>query len=161
MSGWGHGRDRQYRAPVKPAHRGRCQTTWVQVDETVVTASLRRAGAQFAFVHGSRADDRRRRADADLDLGAWWADDPPMSWEVDLPGYADLVVLNSAPLWLAGRIAQHGRLLFDDDPPARVAWQADTRLRYVDELPAIRARYQARMGQLAAWTDGRPETSGG
>lgn len=33
----------------------------------------------------------------------------------------------------------HGRLLFDDDPPARV-WQADTRFIYLDELPGILAR---------------------
>ena len=28
-----------------------------------------------------------------------------------------------------------GVLLFDDDPPARVHWQADTRKRYLDEKP--------------------------
>jgi hypothetical protein len=61
----------------------------------------------------------------------------------------DLVVLNDAPLWLAGRIAQYGRLRFDDDPPARVRWQADTRLRNVDEIPAIRERYRRRHEQLA------------
>ncbi|HJY24201.1 MAG TPA: nucleotidyltransferase domain-containing protein, partial [Actinomycetes bacterium] len=44
---------------------------------------------------------------------------------------------DDAPLWLAGRIALHGRLLFDDAPPERVAWQADTRLIYLDELPQI------------------------
>jgi uncharacterized protein len=32
----------------------------------------------------------------------------------------DLVVLDTAPLSLAGRIAQEGRLLFDDDPPTSV-----------------------------------------
>ena len=51
--------------------------------------------------------------------------------------HVDLVVLDDAPLWLAGRIALHGRLLFDDAPPERVAWQADTRLIYLDELPQI------------------------
>ncbi|MBA2337240.1 MAG: hypothetical protein H0V96_05685 [Acidimicrobiia bacterium] len=34
----------------------------------------------------------------------------------------------------------HGRLLFDDDPPAQVAWQAATRFIYLDELPGIPAR---------------------
>jgi hypothetical protein len=38
-------------------------------------------------------------------------------------------------LELAGRVAMHGVLLFDDDPPARVAWQADTRVMYLDEKP--------------------------
>lgn len=129
----------------------------VKVDESVVIAALREAGARFAFVHGSRAVDSGLSADSDLDVGAWWVKNPPTSWEVSLPGYADLVVLNTAPLWLAGRIAQYGRLLFDDDPPARVAWQADTRLWYADEIPAIRQRYAERTSQMAAWADGRPE----
>ncbi|MGH3922713.1 MAG: hypothetical protein ACRDTT_07585, partial [Pseudonocardiaceae bacterium] len=87
--------------------------------------------------------------DSDLDVGAWWGARPPVSWEVDLPTGVDLVVLDTAPLWLSGRIAQEGRLLFDDDPQARVQWQADTRLRYLDEIPAIRERYRRRRIELA------------
>lgn len=122
----------------------------VQVDEQAVIDALRAAGACFALVHGSRAGGGvPPRADSDLDVGAWWSGPAPASWEVSLPGYVDLVVLNDAPLWLAGRIAQYGRLLFDDDPPQRVHWQADTRLRYVDEIPAIRERYRKRREQLA------------
>jgi len=126
------------------------------VDEDAVVEALRRAGARFALVHGSRAEGDRARSDSDLDIGAWWAEAPPASWDVDLPSYVDLVVLNDAPLWLAGRIAQHGRILFDDDRRARVAWQADTRLRYVDEIPYIRERYRQRREQLAGGqvTDG-------
>ena len=114
-----------------------------EVDEVAVAAALRAAGARFAFVHGSRADGVRVRPDSDLDVGAWWGDSPPPPWAVAIPWYVDLVVLDGAPLWLAGRIAQHGRLLFDDDPAARVRWQADTRLVYLDELPALEARYRA------------------
>jgi uncharacterized protein len=121
----------------------------VRVDEASVIDALRAAGAEFALVHGSRAGGTPARADADLDVGAWWPGDPPESWKVTLPGYVDLVVLNSAPLWLAGRIAQYGRLLFDDNPPSRVAWQADTRHRYLDEIPAVRERYRQRRAQLA------------
>jgi uncharacterized protein len=99
-----------------------------------VVRVLRDAGAVFAFVHGSRATGTPG-TDSDLDVAAWWPADAPASWDVEVPGRVDLVVLNSAPLWLAGRVAQHGRLLFDDDPVARVRWQADTRLRYLDELP--------------------------
>lgn len=33
-----------------------------------------------------------------------------------------------------------GEVLFDDDPPARVALQADTRLVYLDEAPGLRER---------------------
>jgi hypothetical protein len=120
----------------------------VTFDKVGVVDALRSAGARFALVHGSRARGSAR-ADSDLDVGAWWGARPPASWEVDLPAGVDLVVLDTAPLWLAGRIAQEGLLLFDDDPPARVRWQADTRLRYLDEIPAIRERYRQRRIELS------------
>lgn len=129
--------------------------TGVQVDEQAVVAALRAAGAVFALVHGSRAAGDRARPDSDLDVGAWWAGAAPDAWDVDLPPYVDLAVLNDAPLWLAGRIAQHGRVLFEDDRRALVRWQADTRLRYLDEIPFIRERYRQRRAQLAGGsTDG-------
>ncbi|MGB7797089.1 MAG: nucleotidyltransferase domain-containing protein [Pseudonocardiaceae bacterium] len=123
------------------------------VQEQPVAELLRAAGARFAFIHGSRVRGRAR-PDSDLDVGAWWGARPPASWEVDLPVGVDLVVLDSAPLWLAGRIAQEGRLLFDDDPPARVRWQAETRLHYLDEIPAIRERYRRRRIELARGAPG-------
>ncbi|MGI8647933.1 MAG: nucleotidyltransferase domain-containing protein [Mycobacteriales bacterium] len=124
------------------------------VDEAVVIAALRAAGAQFALAHGSRTADGPSRPDSDLDIGAWWGSQVPDSWDVPLPSYVDLVVLNTAPLWLAGRIAQHGQLLFDDDPASRVRWQAETRLRYLDDIPALRRRYQQRSAQLAHGSHG-------
>lgn len=57
----------------------------------------------------------------------------PASFEVPLPSRFDLLVLNGAPLELAGRVAVQGVLVFDDDPPARVRWLADTRKIYADE----------------------------
>ncbi len=50
-----------------------------------------------------------------------------------MPPGVDLLVLDEAPLELAGRVALHGVLPFDDDPPARVCWQAQTRAIYLDE----------------------------
>lgn len=120
-------------------------------DEHEVAAALRAAGARFAFVHGSRASGTARPT-SDLDVAAWWGRSAPNSWEVLLPAGVDLIVLDRAPLWLAGRIALHGRLLFDDDPSARVAWQADTRTVYLDELPAIEQTYKE---YLQAVADGR------
>jgi uncharacterized protein len=119
-------------------------------DEGEVARVLREAGAHFAFVHGSRATGELARPDSDLDIGAWWGQDAPNSWTVHVPNGTDLVVLDHAPLWLAGRIAQHGRLLFDDDPPARVRWQADTRLQYLDDRPDVTARYEAFMNRIRA-----------
>jgi predicted nucleotidyltransferase len=96
-----------------------------------VIASLREAGAVFAYVHGSRADARHRQA-SDLDVAAWFGR-RAQSWDVKLPPQVDLLVLDSAGLELAGRVAQRGILLFDDDPPTRVQWQADRCKRYLDE----------------------------
>lgn len=102
------------------------------------TAVLRQAGARFAFVHGSRALGAEHDA-SDLDVAAWWGGNPPPPWEIGLPDDVDLLVLDGAPLELAGRVALGGVLLFDDDPPARVGWQAQTRLVYLDEEDRQRA----------------------
>lgn len=103
-----------------------------------IVTGLRRAGARFAFVHGSRATGTAR-PDSDLDVAAWWPGAAPAPWDLSLPDGVDLLVLNGAPLELAGRVVLHGELLFDDDPPARVAWQAQTRLVYLDEEDRQRA----------------------
>lgn len=112
------------------------------VDEVVeavraeVVAALRHAGARFGLLHGSRAAGTAR-PDSDVDVAAWWGADAPPSFEVDLPPGVDLLVLDGGPLEIVGRIAQHGVLLFDDDPAARVRWVATTRKIYLDELPRL------------------------
>lgn len=133
------------------------QSGGTDVREGASARALLVAGARFAFVHGSRAGTdgpwSPPRPDSDLDVAAWWGGAHPASWEVDLPAGVDLVVLDEAPLWLAGRIALWGRVLAVADPSAdveRVRWQVDTRMRYLDELPGIRERYELRRRQLAA-----------
>ncbi len=118
---------------------------------------LREAGARFAFVHGSRSGAEGStppREDSDLDIAAWWGPEvsggPPEPWEILLPEAVDLLVLDTAPLWLAGRVALHGRLLFETDAATRVGWQVDVRMRYLDELPGMRERYAERRRALAA-----------
>ncbi len=102
-------------------------------DLDAIIAALREAGASFAFLFGSRVTGRPR-PDSDLDIAAWFRGDVE-PWTIPLPSGVDLVALNTLPLNVAGRVAVEGRLLFDDDPPARVRWQAETRLRYFDEAP--------------------------
>ncbi|MDQ3353192.1 MAG: hypothetical protein M3507_01675 [Actinomycetota bacterium] len=72
------------------------------------------------------------------------------SWQVPLPDHVDLLVLDGTPLELAGPVAMWGRLLYDDDPPARVTWQGQTHKIYLDEEPrqALVARTftKARLG---------------
>lgn len=101
-----------------------------------VIAVLRGAGASFGFLHGSRAEGTPRPS-SDVDVAAWWPQEAPPSFEVELPAGVDLLVVNSAPLELAGRVAVRGVLLFDDDPPARVRWVATTRKIYFDEQPRM------------------------
>lgn len=116
--------------------------------EAAATRALRDAGAAFAFVHGSRACGEAG-PESDLDVAAWWHERAPASFEVDVPDGVDLLVLNGAPLELAGRVAEHGRLLFDDDPPARVRWQATTRTIYFDEKPRLDRAHREFLEALA------------
>ena len=97
-------------------------------------AILRGSGAQFAYLHGSQAvGTTRPDSDTDIDIAAYFAEPVPASFELDLPPEFDLLILNGAPLEIAGRIALDGRLLFDDNPTARVRWESQTRKIYSDE----------------------------
>lgn len=108
-------------------------------------AALREAGAVFAFVHGSRASGGHRE-DSDIDVAAWFGHEVP-AWEVALPVGVDLLVLDDAPLELAGRVANEGVLLLDDDPLRRVDWQADRAKRYLDEAPRRRELVRLVLGR--------------
>src|SRR5260370_30106334 len=99
-------------------------------------AVLRQAGARFAYLFGSRAAGWDR-PESDIDIAAYFGDQAPNSFEILLPPGVDLLVLDHAPLELAGRVAVGGKLLFEDDPVARVRWEATTRKIYFDELPRI------------------------
>ena len=102
--------------------------------ETAVV--LRDAGAGFAYLHGSRALGRHR-PDSDIDIAAYFGGRSPNAFDILMPPGVDLLVLDHAPLELAGRVAVGGKLLFDDDPVSRVRWEATTRKIYFDELPRI------------------------
>ncbi len=113
--------------------------------------SLRTSGASFGFLFGSRAAGTDRTG-SDIDVAAFWPIDPPPSWEVPLDDQIDLLVLNDAPFELRGIVATRGMLLFDDDPPTRVHWQATIRKLYADERPR---RERARREYLDAVAHGR------
>lgn len=96
--------------------------------------ALREAGAAFALVFGSQARGTAG-PDSDLDIAAYWTREAPASWDVELPAGVDLVVLNDAPLELAGTIALEGQVLIEPDEVARVRWVARTRRIWLDERP--------------------------
>jgi len=93
-------------------------------------------GATFAYLHGSQADGSAR-PDSDIDIAAYFDPPVPAAFEVDVPPGIDLLVLNSAPLEIRGRIALHGQLVLEADPVARVRWESMTRKIYLDEKPRI------------------------
>ncbi len=103
--------------------------------------ALRRQGALFAYLHGSQAAGTHRPA-SDIDIAAFFGGPPPKAFDILLPPGIDLLVLDDAPLELAGRVALHGKLLFEADPRARVVWEATTRKIYLDELPRITRAHQ-------------------
>ncbi|EUA52317.1 nucleotidyltransferase domain protein [Mycobacterium xenopi 4042] len=79
--------------------------------------ALRCHGAAFAYLHGSRANNTARPT-SDVDIAAYFGGQrPPAAFEVLLPAGVDLLVLDNAPLELAGKVALHGTLLFEKDPP--------------------------------------------
>ena len=88
-----------------------------------ITIALRRGGARFAFLHGSRVTGQAREG-SDLDVAAYWGADPPRSWDVPLPEGVDLMVLDEAPLELRGRVAVGGEVLFEDVSAAMGAAEA-------------------------------------
>ena len=112
------------------------------------TAVLRAAGARFAYVHGSRASGTAR-AGSDLDVAAFWGATAPAAFEVDVPAGVDLMVLDTAPLELRGRVAEKGVLLFEDDSAARVHWEAMTRKIWFDERPRIERAHREFAAALA------------
>jgi hypothetical protein len=87
---------------------------------------LRQAGTRFAYLHGSRATGQHR-SDSDIDVAAYFGGSAPNSFDILLPYGIDLMVLDDAPLELAGRVAVSGKLLFQDDQVARIRWEAMTR----------------------------------
>ena len=116
-------------------------------------ARLRECGAVFGYLHGSRASGTARPG-SDVDVALWFGRAVD-SWVVagPLPEQLDVLALDSAPLELAGRVALHGALLFEDDPAARVRWEAATRKVYLDEAPR---RDRARADYAEARRRGRP-----
>jgi predicted nucleotidyltransferase len=103
------------------------------IDVDALCRRLRDHGVRFALIYGSHAKGVPR-TDSDVDI-AVWSDGPVVDWGLrgELADVVDLLDLRSAPDGVAGRVAMEGLVLFEDDPVARIRWQADTRKRHLDE----------------------------
>jgi len=126
-----------------------------------ISAETRRAlsdaGVIVAYLFGSRAGGSPRPT-SDVDIAVLF-DRPTGLLERErlasrLAGTlgiadVDLVVLDDASLEIRGRVVQEGRVIFSADEPRRVAFEVDTRSRYLDFLPTLRALSRAYLKRVA------------
>lgn len=126
------------------------------MDEKTLTAVLADAGVQAGYLFGSRAEGSAHAA-SDTDIGILAA--RPLGLleeqglaarlEQELGTTVDVVVLNTASLELRGHVVQTGRLLYDGDPAARVAFEVRTRSEFFDYEPTLRAHTRRYLRQVA------------
>lgn len=122
-----------------------------------VRAALREAGVGVAYLFGSRAR-ADARPDSDVDIGLLLDEPLGLMGELRLAtrisealqvADVDVVDLSRAPLGLRGRVVQEGRLLLDDDPNRRVAFEVRTRMQYFDEHPTLQRLARAHIAHVA------------
>lgn len=111
------------------------------------TDALRQAGAQFAYLHGSHATGRAT-ASSDVDVAAFFGRTDLLTSDIIMPTGTDLLVLDTAPLELAGRVAASGSLILEVDAAARVRWEARTRKIYFDERPRFERSHREFLASL-------------
>lgn len=114
-------------------------------------------GISFAYLFGSRAKGAEGRG-SDLDIAVMGEEPLGLAEAARLADVfaqasgvpdVDVVDLRTAPLPLAGRIAQEGRLIHCTDDVARVRFEARTRTRYLDFLPMLRRHDRAFLAHVA------------
>ena len=114
-------------------------------------------GIAAAWLFGSVARGTAR-PDSDVDVGVLFREDPPRTLagyhfdlEADLQELlrlpVQLVVLNRAPVDLAFRVLQDGKLLVNQDPSRRIRFELRTHNEYWDMEPSWRL-YRKERGQL-------------
>ena len=113
--------------------------------------SKRPPGGVAVYLYGSEGRGTPGPG-SDVDLAVLYAEPP--AGTLDSPSFAleaelerllgrpvQVVVLNSAPADLVHRILRDGRLLFEADRSARIAFEVRARNEYFDLLPILR-RYR-------------------
>lgn len=121
---------------------------------------LRDSGVSVAWLFGSRArGEERPDSDADVAVLLRTRTEPPglrLQDEISVAlaealrvGAVDLVILDTAPLDLRGRVLEEGRLLWSGDEPLRVRYTVETLSRYHDVRPSISIQDRAFLGAVA------------
>lgn len=133
----------------------------------VAPAALSDLPIAFAYVFGSHATGRATPR-SDIDVAVGLAPDVPadldtLQLRLDVAGRleqalgagpVEVVVVDEAPLPLAGRIAEHGVPIASRDEVLRVRWVTGTRARYHDFKPLERRVARAKLAILAGRDDG-------
>jgi predicted nucleotidyltransferase len=100
---------------------------------------------RFAYLFGSQASGRPR-PDSDVDVAVWLDPDTPPGerWELslrlpellerasDVGPIEAIVILNDAPLVLAGRVLRNCAVIYGIEEPARVRYETRTRSEALD-----------------------------
>ncbi|MFW6041823.1 MAG: tetratricopeptide repeat protein [Guyparkeria sp.] len=120
----------------------------VMAARDAIVRVLRRHGALFAYLD-HRPSSLSSVPRTDRTVAAWFAPNRPIPdaavVEAQMPSAVDKVeVLNRASLDVGDHIGRTGRLIFEDDRPARIGWLADIRMVTFDQTTFTR--------------DGRPRT---
>lgn len=130
----------------------------MDIDERLAE-TLREAGVCVAWLFGSMARGEAS-ADSDADvavLRCTTACVPSLRVQAALGAAlsaafgvtVDLVMLDTAPLDLRGRVLEEGRLLWSDDEPHRVRYTVETLSRYHDVRSTIHAQDRAFLAAVA------------
>ncbi|MER5674179.1 type VII toxin-antitoxin system MntA family adenylyltransferase antitoxin [Pseudonocardia alni] len=109
-----------------------------------------------AYLFGSRATGTARPA-SDHDVAVLFAGEPaPVATELlaaDLAALlgtgVDVVDLGRADLELRGRVAESGRLLFSADEVARVRFEVDARMRWIEFRPVLEETTRTFLARVA------------
>jgi len=113
--------------------------------------SARPSGIVVVYLFGSEGRGTAGPR-SDVDVAVLYSESPPRTLES--PAFAletdlerllgrpvEVVALNSAPVDLVHRILRDGRILFEGDRSARIAFEVRARNEYFDLLPILR-RYR-------------------
>lgn len=122
-----------------------------------VDAAFTAHGVAVAYLFGSRAEGTAR-PQSDHDVAVLFARAEPAfdaterlaaDLAAPLGTRVDVVDLARADLELRGRVAESGRLLFSADEAARVRFEVDARIRWIEFRPVVEETTRSFLARVA------------